>query len=79
MNEDIIDFQIYLDARNLQEYTKRTYFFIIISFYKSLNITMPHIMNKYKKNTNPENTDKALPKKLLRKMVNNAVFLCYDL
>lgn len=72
MNEDIIDFQIYLDSQNLQEYTKRTYFFIIISFYKSLNITMPQIPNKYKKNTNPENTDKPLPKKLLRKMINNA-------
>lgn len=68
----LIDFQAYLDQRNLKESTKRKQIEIITSFYKSLDIRLPSITTNYDNTPDPENTSKMLLKPLIKVMMNNA-------
>lgn len=68
----LIDFQAYLDQKNLRESTKKKQIQIISSFYKSLDIQMPSITTNYDNTPDPENTSKMLLKPLIKVMMDNA-------
>ena len=68
----MIDFQAYLDQKDLKESTKKKQIEIITSFYKSLDIRLPSITTNYDNTPDPENTSKMLLKPIIKVMMNNA-------
>jgi len=72
INDHILEYQIYLDEQNLKENTKSNYLNAIKSFYKSLDITLPTINNKYDETPDPKNTEKMITKKIIQLMIQNA-------
>lgn len=72
INDHILEYQIYLDEQNLKENTKSNYLNAIKSFYKSLDITLPTINNKYDEQPDPKNTEKRITKKIIQLMIQNA-------
>lgn len=72
INDHILEYQIYLDELNIKESSKSNYLNVVKSFYKSLDITLPTINNKYDEKPDPKNTEKMINKELIKLMIQNA-------
>lgn len=70
--EHMVRFQQYLEEKGFHESTRNKHLNVINSFYDSLGVTRQRIKNPYKKTPDPDNTQKVLPKELIRVMISNA-------
>ena len=68
----ILDYYDWLDKQPFTESTKNQSIYIVKSFYKSLDITLPHIPNNYDDTPLPENTEKMITPEIIRLMLDNA-------
>ena len=68
----ILDYYDWLDKQPFTESTKNQSIYIVVSFYKSLDITLPNIPNNYDDTPLPENTEKMITPEIIRLMLDNA-------